>query len=229
MSGFADPVIGGAEKLVRKAIQSPDYSPGTAGWTINKDGSAEFNNLGIRGVFNGTDFVINSSGAFFYSAAPAAGNLIASMCPVATVDQFGNNALSGVASYQTGFASQLGGGFLVLYHGSLAVGWTQSAQIQTSVVGGMILDGGVGDVAVIGQLTVNGSASTGSAGLTDGTINGTSNTAGLANGTINGTSGGASAGTAHTHGGGSYAVTSGQHSHGPGSYAVTNGNHGHLL
>lgn len=229
MSGFADPILGGAEKLVRRAIQSPDYSPGVSGWSINKDGSAEFNDLDIRGVFNGTDFVINSSGAFFYSSAPAAGNLIASMCPVATVDGFGNNALAGVASYQAGFASQLGGGFLVLYHGSLAAGWTQGGQVETSITGGLILDPGAGTVEIAGPLSVNGSGSTASAGLTNGTINGTSNSAGLTNGTINGTSGGASAGTAHTHGAGSYAVANGQHSHGAGSYAVSNGSHSHVL
>lgn len=77
--------------------------------------------------------------------------------------------------------------------------------------------------------TINGSANTGTAGLTDGTINGSSSTAGLANGQITGTSGGASAGTAHTHGAGNYAVTSGQHSHSSGSYAVTNGTHNHAI
>ena len=54
-------------------------------------------------------------------------------------------------------------------------------------------------LTVTGTLTVNGSTST--------------QTAGLPNGTISGTSGGASAGTAHTHGPGSFAVTNGVHSH----------------
>lgn len=35
--------------LVRPALQSPDYETGVAGWSINADGSAEFNNITIRG------------------------------------------------------------------------------------------------------------------------------------------------------------------------------------
>lgn len=48
--GFNNPVVGGLEKLIREAIQSPNYVPGTSGWTINRDGSVEFNN----GIFRGT-------------------------------------------------------------------------------------------------------------------------------------------------------------------------------
>ena len=223
-----DPVVG-STVLRRPAIQSPNYSAGSAGWTINSDGSAEFNNLTIRGTFQGTDFVINTNGAFFYSGTPAAGNLVASMAPVAGTDSFGNNYLAGVGSYQASFASQLGGGFVVFYFGSLAGGWTQGGQIETSNTGGLILDTGAGSCTITGALSVNGSGSTASAGLTDGTINGTSGQSGLPNGQITGTSGAASAGTAHTHGGGSYSVTNGQHTHQPGSFAVTNGTHSHVL
>lgn len=35
--------------LVRDAINSPGYIPGVSGWTINKDGTAEFNDLSLRG------------------------------------------------------------------------------------------------------------------------------------------------------------------------------------
>jgi hypothetical protein len=45
---FANSVVGGVT-LVRPAIQSPGYSTGATGWTINADGSAEFNNVTIRG------------------------------------------------------------------------------------------------------------------------------------------------------------------------------------
>jgi hypothetical protein len=231
VSGFSDPIVGGAQKLIRTAIQSQTYVPGSAGWIISRDGSAEFNNLSIRGTFNGTDYVINSSGAFFYGGVPAAGNLVLSSVPGTSggTDQFGNNYLPGAASYQGNFASQVGGGFLNLYHGSLAAGWTLGGTIETSSTGGLILDAGGGTVTITGALSVNGSTSTAAAGLTDGTVNGTSSTAGLTNGTINGTSGAASAGTAHTHGAGSYAVNNGQHSHSSGSYAVANGNHSHVL
>lgn len=36
--------------LKREAIQSPNYATGSAGWTINRDGSAEFNNAVFRGT-----------------------------------------------------------------------------------------------------------------------------------------------------------------------------------
>lgn len=65
---FTNQILGGQNKLIRPNIQSPDYVPGVSGWTINKDGSAEFNNMTVRGTFNGTDYVINSDGIFFYSS-----------------------------------------------------------------------------------------------------------------------------------------------------------------
>lgn len=46
--GFSNPVAGGLY-LIRPALRSPNYSPGTAGWTINVDGSAEFASLIARG------------------------------------------------------------------------------------------------------------------------------------------------------------------------------------
>ena len=223
-----EPVVG-STILRRPAIQSPNYAAGSSGWTINQDGSAEFNNLTIRGTFQGTDFVINANGAFFYSGTPAAGNLIASVATAAGTDAFGNNYVAGVGSYAAAFASQLGGGVVTFYHGSLAGGWTQGGFVETTSTGGLVLDTGAGSCTITGALSVNGSGSTASSGLTDGTINGSSSSAGLTNGTINGTSGGASAGTAHTHGAGSYAVANGQHSHSSGSYAVANGTHTHVL
>lgn len=46
---FSNPVVGGQNgELIRAAIRSPNYVPGVSGWTINRDGSAEFNNVTIR-------------------------------------------------------------------------------------------------------------------------------------------------------------------------------------
>jgi hypothetical protein len=42
------------------------------------------------GTFEGTDFIINSAGAFFYTGTPAAGNLFLSIAAVAGTDGFGN-------------------------------------------------------------------------------------------------------------------------------------------
>jgi hypothetical protein len=101
---FSNPVTGGQGALIRPAIKSPNYLTGVSGWTINRDGSAEFNNGVFRGTvtastFLGTDFVINTFGAFFYSSAPAAGNLIASIAPGSGTDAFGNHFLGGFTSY----------------------------------------------------------------------------------------------------------------------------------
>lgn len=49
--------------------------------------------------FTGTNFVINSTGAFFYSGTPALGNIIASITATAGVDPHGNVYLAGVTSY----------------------------------------------------------------------------------------------------------------------------------
>lgn len=87
MSGFANQIVGGSSTLERQAIKSPNYSAGSAGWTINKDGSAEFNNATFRGTV-----VISSGGQslFVYSGTPAAGNLILSIAAAAGTDAFGN-------------------------------------------------------------------------------------------------------------------------------------------
>lgn len=163
------------------------------------------------------DTVINTAGIFTYSASPAAGNLILSSAPAAGTDPYGNQYLEGATTYGAGTATQLDNGQLSLYTGSLAAGWIQQATILISgAVIELITSGGVitsnntldngsggatfnGNVTITGTLSVNGSTSTGTHGLTDGTINGTS--------------GGASAGTAHTHGPGSFAVANGQHNH----------------
>lgn len=84
-----NPIVGGVA-LRRPAIQSPNFITGSTGWSINADGTAEFNNLSIRGTFNGSDFIINDTGAFFYDGVPANGNLIASIASSGGTDSFGN-------------------------------------------------------------------------------------------------------------------------------------------
>ena len=97
-----DPVVG-STILRRPAIQSPNYVAGVSGWSINADGSAEFNNLTLRGTFDGNDWILNSNGFFLYSGAPAAGNLAVSIVPgTGTVtDPEGNTAQPGVSAYAT--------------------------------------------------------------------------------------------------------------------------------
>lgn len=93
MSGFSNSIIGGAQKLIRKAIQSPKYVPGSAGWSINKDGTAEFSAATFRG-----SIIVQSDaqGIFVYAGTPAAGNLIVSIASVTGTDPFGNSYRAGI-------------------------------------------------------------------------------------------------------------------------------------
>lgn len=50
MSGFSDSIVAGIGSLIRTFIKSPNYVAGVTGWSINKDGSAEFNNVTVRGT-----------------------------------------------------------------------------------------------------------------------------------------------------------------------------------
>lgn len=51
MSGFSNPIVGGGGALVYPSIHSPNYSaPLQVGWSINKDGTAQFNGVTINGA-----------------------------------------------------------------------------------------------------------------------------------------------------------------------------------
>jgi hypothetical protein len=87
MIGFQSSILAGTV-LVRSAIRSPNYIAGVSGWTINQDGSCEFNNAVIRGSIiagggtvrldaggvkvDGTllQFDINASGGFLARRLP---------------------------------------------------------------------------------------------------------------------------------------------------------------
>jgi len=88
-------------------LQSPDYVPGVSGWAIFADGSAEFNSGTFRGLltateFDGTDFVIDSDGEFFYGATPAAGNLILAIANAAGTDIYSNPYKKGLMALGIG-------------------------------------------------------------------------------------------------------------------------------
>lgn len=110
--------------LVRPALRSPGYVAGSSGWTVNLDGSAEFNDVTVRGTLQSSNFVSGSAGwqllnsghaefndvtirggtvlggsAFYYSGTPANGNLVLSIAPTAGTDTFGNAYLDGLTVY----------------------------------------------------------------------------------------------------------------------------------
>jgi hypothetical protein len=58
-------------------------------------------------VFQGTDFIVNSSGAFFYSGTPASGNLVLSAAQTSGTDAYGNAYKQGFTAYGPGTATSI--------------------------------------------------------------------------------------------------------------------------
>jgi len=100
--GFQNPPVGLNGTIARTQFKSVNYVPGVSGWAIFQNGNAEFNNGIFRGtitasVFQGTSFVINQNGIFFYYPTPGAGNLVISIATVGGTDQYGNAYPTGVS------------------------------------------------------------------------------------------------------------------------------------
>jgi hypothetical protein len=93
--GWGNPVVGGVQ-LIRTAIQSLNFIANVAGWQIQNNGDAQFNDVTLTGTFGGTNYVINTDGAFFYSGTPAAGNLLLAIANAAGTDAFGNAYVEGL-------------------------------------------------------------------------------------------------------------------------------------
>lgn len=85
---FANPIIGGSGALVYPSIHSPGFASGLIGWSIRKDGSAEFNNITIRGA----TIESGHGGVFVYDGVPMLGNspILTIVSPGVTVDPYGN-------------------------------------------------------------------------------------------------------------------------------------------
>lgn len=58
---FRNAILAGI-KLIREAIQSPNYVAGTSGWSINQDGSAEFSDITLRGDGVGDTVIVGPAG-----------------------------------------------------------------------------------------------------------------------------------------------------------------------
>lgn len=153
---FNDPVVGGQGALIRQWIKSPDYVPGVSGWQIARDGSAEFNNLVIRGTFFGLNFEINQSGAFFYSGVPAAGNLVMSFAQTGGSDSFGNPYDAGVEVGSSAGVQALVA--IVSGHGVFKTPLNNALFNQDPQVIGAI---GAGTSGAFGQLTLKGAVHSG--------------------------------------------------------------------
>lgn len=89
MSGFNNAVVGGDGTLVRDSIHSPNYVAGVAGWSINKDGTAQFNELTLIVQTDGQAILI-------YNGSAASGNLIGSWAASSGIDPYGNPYPAGI-------------------------------------------------------------------------------------------------------------------------------------
>jgi len=105
----------GQGSIAIPSMFSPNFVHGVSGWSINQDGTAEFQNALIRGTLsasnvtfsngylsNGDGSLTNTPGLFIYSAAPAAGNLVYSSVSsgfAGGTDQFNNKFLAGDTEY----------------------------------------------------------------------------------------------------------------------------------
>lgn len=117
---FENPILAGLT-LIREAIRSENYVVGSAGWSIDQDGSAEFNDVVIRGGTTvGGDFLA-------YNGVPALGNLVLSISAMGGTDSFGNVYQAGAVSYGT-----VGG---VNYFSAI-----NGAEITLGVKGGTAID-----------------------------------------------------------------------------------------
>lgn len=102
--GFTNSAVGAGGSLTREQIKSPNYSPGSAGWIVRKDGSAEFNN----GVFRGTIQVFNNGAVLIYNTpTPQLHSLVFSLSPAAGTDSAGNNYPAGFAMFDGTFGIQI--------------------------------------------------------------------------------------------------------------------------
>ncbi|WP_420010355.1 hypothetical protein [Streptomyces collinus] len=113
--------------MIRPAVRSPNYVAGSTGWSINRDGSAEFNNIVIR---NGTT---QGGVSLYYNGTPALGNLILSIAAAAGTDPFGNAYAAGLTLYDPTGTINLDG---------TAATWNATpsgAGIQVAVGGGSVL------------------------------------------------------------------------------------------
>lgn len=91
---FREYVVDGNGAIVVERIKSPNYVPSVSGWSINEDGTVEFN----FGTFRGTiiDTAAGTPAVLIYKGTPAADNLILALSAVSDVDQFGNSFSHGL-------------------------------------------------------------------------------------------------------------------------------------
>lgn len=115
---FRNPVVGGST-LVRTAIRSPNYVVNTSGWSINRDGSAEFTNVTIRGSgtqdtlivgpSNGAQVIVGSTSTLGFIEFPTHSAVEDDIATI-VAGQFNAGAANETLSLQVQSATTTGGG-----------------------------------------------------------------------------------------------------------------------
>lgn len=121
MSGFANSLLGGASKLIRAAIRSPNYVPGVSGWSINKDGSAEFRDIQLPSGSGGAVITIGAVAP----ASPHTGDLWLNTAAGLELSQWNGSAW---VAYQYGTSA-------------IADGAITASLLQAGIVVAGIIDG----------------------------------------------------------------------------------------
>lgn len=149
-----NPVVGGTV-LRRAAIQSPNFVTGSTGWQVKQDGSAEFNNVVIRG-----GQIVSGSALFYSTTPPAANKMIASVSANGGTDAYGNVYIQGVFNYVNNGAfyqaTGIQNGAIQFYSAPSEAGpWTPLNEIVVSGTHDMLLQSTFGVLALSGtQISV---------------------------------------------------------------------------
>jgi hypothetical protein len=136
VSGFSNPIIGGGGDLVFPDIQSPNYLTGVSGWRVNKDGTAEFQNIILPS---------GSGGAVIY---------ITDIAPVgANIGDLWFDSSNGYLLNQWNGSAWIPA---ALGTNAIAAGAITSGQIAAgAIVAGLIAAGAI-DGTTINGMTING-------------------------------------------------------------------------
>jgi len=146
--GWQHAIAGGQGNLIVTSLKSPNFVTGVSGWTINKNGSAEFNDVTIRGNL----VVDNNGGIFVYAGLPGPGNPPIDWISSANQDPFGNPLPGNViATRNVNLLAALNGGGLDLFQigqftrGQVIVGNPGSVRFNS---GQNISSDGIGSMAL---------------------------------------------------------------------------------
>lgn len=120
--------------------------------------------------FLGTDFIINTSGTFYYSGVPASGNLILSITGAAGTDSFGNTYQAGFTAYNNanGTWAQLTNGAVNFAHGATISNALAGVLNILNSGNGIVVNANTGEIDLNAtQVNANGNSVTGLFGYLD--------------------------------------------------------------